>query len=315
MGSLKVYNTLTKQKEEFIPLNKEEVRIYLCGPTVYDHIHIGNARAFVAFDVIRRYLEYKGYKVNFVSNITDVDDKTVKKTIETGLSLQQIGEKYSDSYFKDISDLNIKKATVNPRATQHITEIIELIQILIEKGFAYPVEGEVYYNISKFTEYGKLSGNKSEALKTGARIEPNPHKKNPADFVLWKKTRPNEPSWISPWGKGRPGWHTECSAISMKYLGETFDIHGGGRDLIFPHHENEIAQSESVSGKMFAKYWLHNGWLTVNGEKMSKSLGNFTPVREAIKNFSPQAIRFFLATVHYSSPIDFNKKDIKQAQG
>jgi cysteinyl-tRNA synthetase len=313
MVSLKVYNTLTRQKEEFVPLEKNRVRIYVCGPTVWDDIHIGNARAFVAFDVIRRYLEYKGYKVTYVSNITDVDDKTVKKIKETGISLQQLGEKHSDTYFEDIAKLNIKKPDVNPRATQHIEEIIDLIQTLIDKGLAYVVEGEVYYDASKFEDYGKLSGNKAEALRAGARIEVNPHKRNPADFVLWKKTRPKEPSWNSPWGKGRPGWHIECSAISMKYLGETFDIHAGGEDLIFPHHENEIAQSEGATGKMFVKYWLHNGWLTVNGEKMSKSLGNFVTARDATEKYGPQVVRFFLASVHYRSAIDFGDRGLRQA--
>jgi len=313
MGSLRVYNTLTKQKEEFVPLEKNKVRIYVCGPTVYDDIHIGNARAFIAFDVIRRYLEYKGYKVTYVSNITDVDDKTIKRTKETGISLQQLGEKHSDTYFEDIAKLNIKKPDINPRATQHIEEITNLIQTLINKGLAYVVDGEVYYDVSKFEDYGKLSGNKAEALRAGARIEVNPRKRDPADFVLWKMTKPKEPSWDSPWGKGRPGWHIECSAMSIKYLGETFDIHCGGKDLIFPHHENEIAQSEGATGKMFAKYWLHNGWLTVNGEKMSKSLGNFITARDAIEKYSPQVIRFFLASVHYRSPIDFNDRDLGQA--
>ncbi len=313
MTPLKVYNTLTRQKEEFVPLEKNKVRIYVCGPTVYDDIHIGNARAFVAFDVIRRYLEYKGYKVTYVSNITDVDDKTVKRMKQTGISLQQLGEKHTDAYFEDIAKLNLEKPDINPRATQHIEEIINLIQTLVNKGLAYVVEGEVYYDVSKFEDYGKLSGNKAEALKAGARIEVNPHKRNPADFVLWKKTKPKEPSWISPWGKGRPGWHIECSAMSMKYLGETFDIHGGGEDLIFPHHENEIAQSEGATGKIFAKYWLHNGWLTVNGEKMSKSLGNFITARNAIEKYGPQVVRFFLASVHYRGPIDFSDKGLRQA--
>jgi len=313
MTPLTVYNTLTRQKEEFVPLEKNKVRIYVCGPTVYDDIHIGNARAFVAFDVIRRYLEYKGYKVTYVSNITDVDDKTVKRMKQTGISLQQLGEKHSDTYFEDIAKLNIKKPDINPRATQHIEEIINLIQILINKGLAYVVNGEVYYDVSKLEDYGKLSGNKAEALKAGARIEVNPNKRNPADFALWKKTKPKEPSWNSPWAKGRPGWHIECSAISMKYLGETFDIHGGGEDLIFPHHENEIAQSEGATGKIFVKYWLHNGWLIINGEKMSKSLGNFITARDAMEKHGPQVVRFFLASVHYRSPIDFSDRGLRQA--
>jgi len=314
MGSLKVYNTLTKQKEEFIPLDKNKVGIYVCGPTVYDDIHIGNARAFVAFDIIRRYLEYKGYKVTYVCNITDVDDKTVTRVKETGISLQQLGERHTDAYFEDIARLNLKKPDINPRATQHMEDIINLIQTLIDKGLAYISDGDVYYDVSKFDEYGKLSGNKAEALKAGARIEVNPHKRHPADFALWKKTEPTEPSWISPWGNGRPGWHIECSAISMKYLGETFDIHGGGEDLIFPHHENEIAQSEGATGKMFVKYWLHNGWLTINGGKMSKSLGNFITAREAVEKYSPQVVRFFLASVHYRSSMGFSDKGLRQAR-
>ena len=313
MAPLKVYNTLTRQKEEFVPLEKNKVKIYVCGPTVYDDIHIGNARAFVAFDVTRRYLQYKGYEVTYISNITDVDDKTVKRMKQTGISLQQLGEKYSDTYFKDITDLNIKKPDINPRATQHIEEIINLIQTLVDRGLSYVVDGEVYYDVSRFEDYGKLSGNKAEALKAGARIEVNRRKRNPADFALWKRTKPREPSWNSPWGRGRPGWHVECSAMSMKYLGETFDIHGGGKDLIFPHHENEIAQSESATGKTFAKYWLHNEWLTVSGEKMSKSLGNYITAREAMKKYGPQVVRFFLASVHYRSPIDFNDRDLRQA--
>ena len=312
--TLKVFNTLTKRKEEFKPLAEDEVRMYVCGPTVYDHIHIGNARSFVAFDVIRRYLEYKGYTVHYVSNLTDVDDKTIKRAKQTKTSLQQLGEKYSDSYFEDIARLNIKKPDINPRATQHMEEIIDLIQTLINKGYAYKIGNAIYYDITKFKDYGKLSGNKAKALKAGARIDVNQDKKNPADFTLWKRQKRGEPGWNSPWGKGRPGWHVECSAMSMKYLGKTFDIHGGGEDLIFPHHENEIAQSEGVTGKLFAKYWLHNGWLIVNGKKMSKSLGNFVTAHDAIEKYGARVIRFFLAAIHYRSPIDFNEKDLKQAK-
>ena len=312
--TLRVFNTLTKRKEEFVPVEKGKVGMYVCGPTVYDYIHIGNARSFVAFDVIRRYLEYKGYKVTYVSNLTDVDDKTIKRAKETGISLQQLGEKYSDAYFNDLTKLNIKKPSINPRATQHIEEIINLIQTLIDKEYAYVVDGNVYYDISKFEDYGKLSGNKAEALEAGARIEVDPHKRNPADFALWKMRKPGEPAWNSPWGKGRPGWHIECSVMSMKYLGKTLDIHAGGKDLIFPHHENEIAQSEAATGKPFAKYWLHNEWLTVNGEKMSKSLGNFITAHEAIEKYGSQVVRLFLASVHYRSPIDFNDRSLKQAE-
>ena len=312
--TLKVFNTLRKRKENFVPAKKGKVGMYVCGPTVYDYIHIGNARSFVAFDVIRRYLEYKGYNVTYVSNLTDVDDKTIRRAKEMGISLQQLGERYSSDYFNDLTTLNIKKPDVNPRATQHIEEIIDLIQILIDKRCAYVVEGNVYYDVSKFEEYGKLSGNKAEALEAGARIEVDLNKKSPADFALWKKQKPGEPAWSSPWGKGRPGWHVECSVMSMKYLGETLDIHGGGKDLIFPHHENEIVQSESASGKPFAKYWLHNEWLTVNGEKMSKSLENFITAHEAIEKYGSQVVRFFLASIHYRSPIDFNDRSLKQAK-
>jgi len=312
--ALKVFNTLTKRVEEFLPIRKGKVSMYVCGPTVYDYIHIGNARSFVAFDIIRRYLEYKGYKVTYVSNLTDVDDKTIRRAKEMRISLQQLGEKYSDAYFEDIAKLDIKKPDINPRATQHIEEIINFIQTLIDKEYAYVVDGDVYYDVSRFEDYGKLSGAKTEALRAGARIEIDPRKRNPADFALWKKQKLGEPAWDSPWGEGRPGWHIECSVMSMRYLGETFDVHTGGKDLIFPHHENEVAQSEAATGKPFAKYWLHNEWLTVNGEKMSKSLGNFITAREAIEKYGSRVVRFFLASTHYRSPIDFNDVDLKQAK-
>ena len=311
---LKVFNTLGRRKEEFVPLNPGEVRMYVCGPTVYDYIHIGNARAFVVADVVRRYLEYKGLRVKYVSNITDIDDKMINRARETGLSVQELGELYSDAYFEDIAKLNVKRPDVTPRATQHIPEIIEMIETLVKKGYAYAVDGDVYYDISKFEEYGKLSGNKAEALKMGARIEINPKKRNPADFALWKGWKPGEPGWHSPWGKGRPGWHIECSTMAQKYLGETLDIHMGGKDLIFPHHENEIAQAEAATGKPFVRYWLHNEWLTVEGEKMSKSLGNFITVRDALKMCSPPVLRFFLISAHYRSPLDFNKEALKASE-
>jgi len=310
---LMVYNTLTRRKEEFISLKEGEVRMYVCGPTVYDYIHIGNARSFVAFDVIRRYLEYKGYKVVYLSNITDIDDKTIRRARELGISVQQLGEKFADAYFEDIKRLGVKKPTFSPRATQHIGEIINLIEKLIRKGYAYTVNGDVYFDVSKFERYGMLSGNRMEALRLGARIEVDPRKKNPADFALWKSQKNGEPAWDSPWGRGRPGWHIECSAMSIAYLGETFDIHGGGKDLIFPHHENEIAQSEAATGKQFVRYWLHNEWLTINGEKMSKSLGNFITTREALERYGPQVIRMFLITSHYRSPVDFNERALEQA--
>lgn len=311
---LRVFNTMGMRKEEFVPLHEGEVRIYTCGPTVYDFIHIGNARAFVVADVIRRYLEYKGFRVIFVSNITDIDDKMIRRSQEMGLSLQQLGEIYGDAYFEDINTLNIRKPDISPRATQHIPEIIEAIQKLTEKGYAYQVDGDVYFDVTKFEGYGKLSGNKMEALEMGARIEINPKKRNPADFALWKAQKEGEPGWHSPWGWGRPGWHIECSTMAMKYLGETIDIHMGGKDLIFPHHENEIAQAEALTGKTFARYWLHNEWLTVEGEKMSKSLGNFITVRDALKMYSPHVLRFFLISAHYRSPIDFNKENLRVAK-
>ncbi len=310
---LKVFNTLTKRVEDFSPIRESEVGMYVCGPTVYDYIHIGNARSFVAFDIIRRYLEYKGYKVTYVSNLTDVDDKTIRRAQEMGISLQELGEIYGQAYFEDIEKLGIKNPDINPRATQHIEEIINHVQALIEKDDAYVVDGDVYYDISKFKDYGKLSGAKKEDLKAGARVDIDPRKRNPADFSLWKKQKDDEHAWTSPWGKGRPGWHIECSVMSMKYLGRSFDIHAGGKDLVFPHHENEIAQSEVMTGKPLAKYWLHNDWLTVNGEKMSKSLGNFITAREAIKKYGSMVVRFFLASTHYRSPIDYNDTNLKQA--
>jgi len=311
---LTVFNTLGRRKQGFVPINDKEVRMYVCGPTVYDYIHIGNARAFIVADIVRRYLEYKGFKVRLVSNITDIDDKMIKRAKEMGLSVQQLAEIYSDAYFEDIAKLNVRKPDLSPRATQHIPDIIETVETLIEKGVAYKADGDVYFDVSKFKEYGKLSGNKAEALKMGARIEVNPRKRNPADFVLWKKQRRGEPAWYSPWGKGRPGWHIECSTMATKYLSGTFDIHMGGKDLIFPHHENEIAQAEAATGKTFARYWLHNEWLTVDGNKMSKSLGNFVTVRDALEMCSPQVLRFFLISAHYRSPIDFSKENLTTAK-
>lgn len=312
--ALTVFSTLGMRKVTFVPVHKDEVRMYVCGPTVYNYVHIGNARAFIVADVIRRYLEYNGFLVKFVSNITDVDDKTIKQSKEKKLSLQQIGELYSNAYFEALAALNVKKADVNPRATQHISEIIEAIQALIQNGYAYEIDSDVYFAIDKFEGYGKLSGNKSEALELGARIEVNPEKRNPADFALWKKQKKGEPAWLSPWGMGRPGWHIECSVMAMKYLGETIDIHMGGKDLIFPHHENEIAQAESLTSKTFAKYWLHNEWLSIEGKKMSKSLGNFITVQDALKICKPQVLRFFLISAHYRSPMDFNKENLNLAE-
>jgi len=309
-----VYNTLGKRLERFVPLRKKEVRMYVCGPTVYDYVHIGNARAFVFADVVRRYLEYKGFEVRLVCNVTDIDDKTINRANETGTSVQQLGEFFTEAYLKDVAALNVKEGNVSPRATKHIPEIIEAIEALVEKGFAYEAGGDIYFDVSKFKGYGKLSGNKAEALQMGARIEVDSKKRSPADFVLWKAWKPGEPGWYSPWGKGRPGWHIECSTMAAKYLGETFDIHMGGKDLVFPHHENEVAQAEAASGKPFARYWLHNEWLTVEGEKMSKSLGNFVTVRDALKLCEPRVLRFFLVSAHYRSPVDFNKEALKVAE-
>jgi cysteinyl-tRNA synthetase len=311
---LMVHNTLGKRLERFVPLRKKEVRMYVCGPTVYDYVHIGNARAFVVADVVRRYLEHKGFKVLLVCNVTDIDDKTINRANDSGVSVQQLGDCFTEAYLKDMTLLNIKEADVNPRATKHIPEIIDMIETLVKNGYAYEVEGDVYFDVTKIKEYGKLSGNKAEALQAGARIEVNPKKRNSADFAVWKAWKKGEPGWYSPWGKGRPGWHIECSTMATRYLGKTFDIHMGGKDLIFPHHENEVAQSEAANGKPFARFWLHNEWLTVDGNKMSKSLGNFVTVREATKMCEPQVLRFFLISAHYRSPVDFNEEALKVAK-
>jgi cysteinyl-tRNA synthetase len=311
---LMVYNTMGRRMEKFVPLRKKEVGMYVCGPTVYDYVHIGNARAFVIADVVRRYLEYKGFKVKLVCNVTDIDDKTINRANETGVSVQQLGEIYTEAYLKDVASLNVKEADVSPRATKHIPEIVDAVMILVEKGYAYEVDGNVFFDVSKFSGYGKLSGNKAEALQMGARVDVDPKKRDPADFSLWKAWKLGEPGWYSPWGKGRPGWHIECSTMATKYLGETFDIHMGGKDLVFPHHENEVTQAEAASGKPFARYWLHNEWLTVDGNKMSKSLGNFVTVRDAIKICEPRVIRFFLIFAHYRSPVDFNSEALKVAE-
>jgi cysteinyl-tRNA synthetase len=311
---LMVYNTMGKKLEKFIPLRKKEVRMYVCGPTVYDYVHIGNARAFVVADVVRRYLEYKGFKVRLICNVTDIDDKTINRANDSGMSVQQLGDFFTEAYLKDMALLNIKEADVSPKATKHVPEIIETIETLVKNGYAYEVDGDVYFDVAKFKEYGKLSGNKTEALQAGARIEVDPKKRSPADFAVWKAWKKGEPGWHSPWGKGRPGWHIECSTMATKYLGETFDIHMGGKDLIFPHHENEVAQSEAANSKPFARFWLHNEWLTVDGNKMSKSLGNFVTVRDASKMCEPRVLRFFLISAHYRSPVDFNEEALKVAK-
>ncbi|GAB6075808.1 cysteine--tRNA ligase [Desulfurobacterium crinifex] len=311
---IKIFNTLTERKEEFKPLEDKTVRMYVCGPTVYDHAHIGHARSAVVFDVIRRWLEYKGYKVIYVRNYTDVDDKIIKRSREEGIPWYEVAEKYIKSYEEDMEALNVKEPTYKPRVTEHIREIIEMIDGLIDKGYAYEAGGDVYFSVEKFPEYGKLSKRKIDELIAGARIEPGEKKRNPLDFALWKKSKEGEPGWESPWGIGRPGWHIECSAMSMKYLGETMDIHGGGLDLIFPHHENEIAQSEAYTGKNFVCYWIHNGFVMVNKEKMSKSLGNFFTIKDILKEFSPDVLRLFLISTHYRSPIDFSFERLKDVE-
>lgn len=310
---LKVYNTLTKQKEELIPLEPGKIRMYVCGITMYDLCHLGHARALLTFEVIWDYLIYKGFEVQFVRNFTDVDDKIIKRAQAEGVSPQEIAERYIQEFYQDINALGIKKASIEPRATEHISEMIVLIQSLIEKGFAYEIEGDVYFEVEKYKGYGELSGRKLEEMLAGARVEVDERKRNPLDFALWKRSKPLEPFWDSPWGKGRPGWHIECSAMAMKYLGETFDIHGGGQDLIFPHHENEIAQSRASTGKPFARYWIHNGLVTIHQEKMSKSLGNLLTIREVLRKYKPEVIKFFLLSVHYRSPIDFSDDRLEEA--
>lgn len=304
---MRIYNSLSQQKEEFVPISENEVKIYVCGPTVYNFFHLGNARPFVVFDTLRRYLEYIGYKVNFVQNFTDVDDKIINRAKEEGLTAPEISEKYIAEYFKDTKALNIHPATTHPRVSENIQQIIEFISTLIEKGYAYQVDGDVYYSPTKFDSYGKLSKQNIDELRAGARIMVEEKKREPLDFALWKaRKEEGEIAWESPWGMGRPGWHIECSAMSKRYLGSTLDIHAGGQDLKFPHHENEIAQSEACNGVEFAKYWMHNGYITINKEKMSKSLGNFFTVREILERYDGEAIRFFLLSGHYRSPIDFN---------
>ncbi len=311
---MRIFNSMTRTKQEFVPVHPGEARIYACGPTVYNYFHIGNARPFIVFDTLRRYLEYRGYKVTFVQNFTDVDDKMINNAAEQGITVKELGEKFIKEYFVDAKGLNIKPATVHPRATEHIKEIIDLIQKLIDNGHAYVAEnGDVYYDTESFKGYGKLSGQRLQDLEMGARIEVNDIKKNPMDFALWKAKKPGEISWDSPFSEGRPGWHIECSAMSMKYLGDEIDIHGGGEDLKFPHHENEIAQSEGATGKQFAKYWMHNGFIKVNNEKMSKSLGNFFTVRDISQKYDLLAVRLFMLSSQYRNPINFSDDLIKQA--
>ncbi len=311
---MKIYNSLTNKKEEFKSITPNEVKMYSCGPTVYNYFHIGNARPFIIFDTLRRYLEYSGYKVTFVQNFTDIDDKMIKNANAEGITVKELAERFIKEYFIDAKGLGIKEATIHPKATENIDAIIDTVKKLEEKGYAYNVDGNVYFRTKKFSAYGKLSHQPLEDLEAGARIEVNSDKEDPMDFVLWKNKKEGEPYWESPWGQGRPGWHIECSAMVNKYLGETIDIHSGGKDLIFPHHENEIAQSEALSGKPFANYWMHNGFINIDNEKMSKSKGNFFTVRDIVKEFDYQVIRFFMLSAHYRSPINFSKDLVTQSK-
>ena len=306
---MKIYNTLTKRKEDFVPLEEGKVKMYVCGPTVYNFIHIGNARPMIVFDTVRRYMEYKGYEVNYVSNFTDVDVKIIAKAIEEGVPAEEISERYIKECKKDMADMNVKPATTHPLATQEIDGMIDMIQTLIDKGFAYAVNGTVYFRVKNFSEYGKLSHKNLDDLQSGFRsiqVSGEDQKEDPLDFVLWKPKKEGEPYWVSPWSEGRPGWHIECSVMSKKYLGEEIDIHAGGEDLVFPHHENEIAQSECCNGKIFAKYWMHNAFLNIDNRKMSKSLGNFFTVREIGEKYDLQVLRFFMLNAHYRSPLNFS---------
>jgi cysteinyl-tRNA synthetase len=311
---LYIYNTLTKKKEEFIPINPPYVKMYFCGPTVYDFFHIGNARSFIMIDIIRRYLEYKGYKVTFAMNLTDVDDKIIKKANQQKIDPAVVAETYTEAFMEDIRKLKIKPANLYPKATAHMAEIIQMIKTLESKGYAYNINGNVFYDVRKFNNYGKLSGKNIDDLESGARVEINEEKHNPLDFSLWKKAKEGEPYWESPWGNGRPGWHIECSAMSCKHLGETFDIHAGGSDLIFPHHENEIAQSEAANDKHFVNYWIHFGFLNINNEKMSKSLGNFSTARDILKQFSAESIRMLFVQSHYAGSLNFSDELLNSAQ-
>ncbi len=317
---LKIYNTLTGKKEPFEPIAPNTARMYVCGVTVYDYCHIGHARSALVFDVLRRYLEYSGYAVTFVKNFTDVDDKIIKRAHEQGVSCDAVTAKYIQAYHEDMGKLGIRAATEEPKATEHITDIIKLTEQLVQKGLAYVVDGDVYFEVSKYPEYGRLSKRRLEDLQAGARVDVNERKRHPMDFALWKSSKPGEPAWESPWGPGRPGWHIECSAMSIRHLGETFDIHGGGMDLIFPHHENEIAQSCGATGKEFARYWVHNGFVQINKEKMSKSLGNFFTIREIFEKsewseeVTGEILRYFLLSTHYHGPLDFSDQALKEAK-
>jgi len=312
--ALRVYNTRTQKKEELIPLKEGRIGMYACGVTVYDLCHIGHARSAVVFDVIYRYLRYKGYKVTYVRNFTDVDDKIINRAQQEGVGTEEIAARYIKEFYTDMGALGMLPPTVEPKATEHIAEMIALVQRLMEKGHAYQVEGDVYYAVESFPEYGKLSKRSLDEMQAGARVEVDERKRYPLDFALWKAAKPGEPSWESPWGKGRPGWHVECSAMSQRYLGDTLDIHGGGKDLIFPHHENEIAQAEGATGKPFVRFWLHNGFVNVAKEKMSKSLGNFLTIKEILKDYHPEVVRFFLLSRHYRSPVDYSTQGMEEAR-
>jgi len=312
--TLIIYNTLSRKKEIFIPVEKNKVKMYVCGMTVYSDAHIGHARTYFAFDIIRRYFEFKGFEVKYVQNITDVDDKIITAANKEGVDALEYSRSFADRCFRDLDKLGIRRANLYPKASETIPDMIEMIQKIIENGYGYESEGDVYFSVEKFEDYGKLSGQKLDDLKSGSRIKPGEKKHSPLDFALWKQAKPNEPSWNSPWGKGRPGWHIECSTMSSKYLGLPFDIHGGGMDLRFPHHENEIAQTEAATGKTFANYWMNIGLLTVDGEKMSKSLGNIINIKDLLKTWDPEIIRFFFAQAHYRSPPDFSEKGLKNAE-
>lgn len=313
-GRMRIYNTLTGKKEEFIPVAEGKVGMYACGVTVYDHCHIGHARSAVVFDVMRRYMIYKGYLFKYIRNFTDIDDKIINRAKQEGISWNAVAKKYTDEYYRDMDRLGVGRADVEPKATDHIAEIIGIVKGLVDKGYAYEVGRSVYFEVGKFPGYGKLSKRDLEDMVAGARVEVDERKRNPMDFALWKASKEGEPSWDSPWGPGRPGWHIECTAMSLKHLGETFDIHGGGADLIFPHHENEIAQSEAYTGKPFVKYWVHNGFITVDKEKMSKSLGNFFTIQEILNKFDAEAVRFFLLSTHYRSPIEFSDEQLREGE-
>lgn len=303
---MKIFNTMSKQKEEFVPIKDGEVKMYVCGPTVYNFFHIGNARTFIIFDTVRKYFEYKGYKVSFVQNFTDIDDRMINKANEDGISIRELGDKFIGEYYKDADALQIERATVNPRATEFIDDIINFVKDLISKGYAYEVDGDVYFSTEKFHGYGKLSGQDLEQLENGVRINVDERKENPMDFAIWKSQKENEPAWKSPWGMGRPGWHIECSCMAHKLLGDTIDIHAGGMDLVFPHHENEIAQSESRNGKKFANYWMHSAYLNVNNQKMSKSLNNFLTARDALEKFDSEVIRLLMLSAHYRTQLNYS---------